>query len=151
MPTRLAMYSKCSMNDSMEWRGCFSVSVVCGAASMPMTPPLSAHALKIGSGFIPRVLHNARPHTSLMQVRFTPTYGLSAPPKASPDAERLAHTHIESQLSPPQDCSAADQCETVRELGEDDIRARAAQTLAAAHIRPIASLLEVQVGTFRHH
>ena len=42
MPTRSTQYSKCSITDSIECRGCFIVSVVWGAASMPITPPVSA-------------------------------------------------------------------------------------------------------------
>ena len=59
MPQQVTQYSKCSMNDSSECAGVLAVSVVCGAASMPITPPLSAQAFSTWSGFMRLVFHSA--------------------------------------------------------------------------------------------
>ncbi len=40
------------MTDSIECRGCAADSVVCGAADIPMTPPVPATARSTSSGFM---------------------------------------------------------------------------------------------------
>jgi hypothetical protein len=52
IPITSTQYATCSTTDSSECCGCFAVSVVCGAASMPMTPPFAAQALRTSSGFM---------------------------------------------------------------------------------------------------
>ena len=59
--------------DSSEWRACFSVSVVWGAASMPTTPPFSAHAFSTWSGFMRFVFQRARAPTWVMKIGFSLT------------------------------------------------------------------------------
>ena len=44
----------------MEWQECAGDSVVCGAAEIPISPPVSATARITSSGFIRRVGQTAR-------------------------------------------------------------------------------------------
>jgi hypothetical protein len=48
------------MTDSMECRGCAADSVVCGAADIPMTPPVPATARSTSSGFMRGISQTAR-------------------------------------------------------------------------------------------
>ncbi len=48
------------MTESIECRGCAADSVVCGAADIPITPPVSATARSTSSGFIRGVSQTAR-------------------------------------------------------------------------------------------
>jgi hypothetical protein len=68
MPTGSAQFSKCSMNDSIEWRGCCLVMVVWGTASMPMTPPFCAHASMTSSGLRRLESHRARAPEWVMKI-----------------------------------------------------------------------------------
>jgi hypothetical protein len=60
MPTRSAQYWKWSMTESMVCRGCAADSVVCGAADIPITPPVAATARSTSSGFIRGISQTAR-------------------------------------------------------------------------------------------
>ena len=68
-----AQYSKCSMKLSIECLGCFFVSVVCGAASIPMTPPFAAIAFKTSSGFMRFVFQSPRAPAWVMKIGFSLT------------------------------------------------------------------------------
>jgi len=48
------------MTDSIECRGCAADSVVCGAADIPMTPPVAATARSTSSGFMRGMSQTAR-------------------------------------------------------------------------------------------
>jgi len=52
----------------MECFGCFFVNVVCGAASIPMTPPLAAIALRTSSGFMRLVSQSERAPACVMKI-----------------------------------------------------------------------------------
>ncbi len=58
------------MTDSMLCRGCAADSVVCGAADIPMTPPVAATARSTSSGFIRAVFQTARAPACVMSTGF---------------------------------------------------------------------------------
>ena len=60
MPTNAFTYSKCSMKASIPCTVLLRVRVVCGAASIPITPPLAAHASSTSSGASRFDSHRAR-------------------------------------------------------------------------------------------
>src|SRR3972149_6089029 len=84
IPKRSTQSSKGSMTESIECSGCSLEIVVCGAASMPITPPVSTTAPITSSGFIRSL--GQRPRAPACEMNT----GFSERRQQAPEGVRLA-------------------------------------------------------------